>query len=85
MITLTPGLSECLSFGSSLLMGQSGGRRVHGTGPPGNPVMGQPVGMAQVVVFKDLTAVIAFFCFGGIDGEFLGCACQCCIINSIVL
>ena len=36
MITLTPGLSECLSIGSGLVMGQSAGRRVCGTGPPKN-------------------------------------------------
>ena len=36
MITLTPGLSECLSFGSGLVMGQSVGRRVRGAGPPKN-------------------------------------------------
>lgn len=81
MITLTPGLSECLSFGSGLVVGQSAGRRVRGAGPPGHPVMGQPVSTTRVVVFKDLTVVIAFFCFGGVDGKFLGCACHRCIIN----
>ena len=81
MITLTPGLSKCLSFGRGLVMGQSAGRRVCGAGPPGHPVMGQPVSTARVVVFKDLTVVITFFCFGGIDGKFLSCACHRCIIN----
>lgn len=81
MITLTPGLSKCLSFGRGLVMRQSAGRRVCGAGPPGHPVMGQPVGTARVVVFKDLTVVIAFFCFGGVDGEFLGCVRHHCVID----